>query len=62
MEIGDVPEIDTGLNATLTALAKKVEAQVLFANTISAGKTNADSTLANVVILRNGLTAADLNN
>jgi hypothetical protein len=62
MEIGDVPEIDNNLHATMKALAGKVEAQVLFANTLSVGQPNADATLANVVILRNGITAVDLNN
>jgi len=62
MEIGDVPTLQSGLNAKLTALAGKIEAQVLFANSQSSSASNADATLANVVILRNGLTTADLNN
>ena len=64
MNIGDVPTVHSLItNADVLALVGKIEAQVLFANTISDGdNSNADATLANVVILRNGLTAEDLNN
>ena len=62
-EVGDVPGPTTGLSATVTALLAKIDAQILFA---SAGSTNTlgNNALAapeNVVILRNDLTADDLN-
>merc|ERR1711871_552233 len=60
MEIGDVPGPGT-LTGVAATLAAKVEAQVLFANTVSQNNTGADATLANVVILKNGITAEDLN-
>jgi hypothetical protein len=63
MEIGD-----TAATASLTAgalaarLAAKVDAQVLFANTVTSGGAGmAEANMANVVVLRNDLTIEDLN-
>jgi hypothetical protein len=61
MEIGDTPVMVSNLGGLAESLAKKVEAQVLFANTLSAGNPNADATLGNVVILRNDITIEDMN-
>jgi len=61
MEIGDTPVMVTGLDGLAKSLANKVDAQVLFANTLSAGNPNADATLGNVVILRNDITIEDMN-
>jgi len=63
MEIGDTPATASGLTGVAAALSAKVEAQVLFANGNATGAdaTHADADLANVVVLRNDLTAEDLN-
>jgi len=61
MEIGDTPQILAAITGKAKELAGKVDAQVLFANTLSAGQPNADATLANCVILRNDITIEDMN-
>ena len=63
MEIGDTPKVNASLNKDSKAykLQAKVDAQVLFANTLSSSASNADATLGNVVILRNDLTIEDMN-
>ena len=63
MEIGDTPATASNLTGVAAALSAKVEAQVLFANGNATGAdaTHADADLANVVVLRNDLTAEDLN-
>ena len=62
MEIGDTAATATGLGGIAATLAAKVDAQVLFADTLSSGGAGmADANLANVVVLRNTLTIEDLN-
>jgi hypothetical protein len=62
MEIGDQPGTNVAANTTLGGLLSKIDAQVLFANSTTGGdQTNADATLANVVVLRNDLDDNDLN-
>ena len=62
MEIGDVPAAATGLAGVAATLAAKVEAQVLFADDNKTSAENmADADLANVVVLSNEITMADMN-